>query len=108
MSGGHFDYLDMQMREAADEVDRLIATNDVEDTYGYANRYSEHTLAKFRHAAHFLRMAAIYLNRVDYLVCDDDGEEAFHKRLEEEVWELVNETMPRIDLEYVSSEEGTS
>ena len=32
-----------------------------------------------------LRRAEIYAQRVDYLICGDDGEESFHSRLKEEL-----------------------
>ncbi len=50
--------------------------------------YSKETLDEFRKAIKILRTAAIYAQRIDWLVSDDDGEESFHRRLKEELDKL--------------------
>ena len=42
-------------------------------------------IKEFRNAIDALRRAEIYAQRVDYLICGDDGEESFHSRLKEEL-----------------------
>lgn len=80
MSGGHFDYRQYQIHEAAETIERLIETNDDEskDEWGYrvGRGYSPEIILKFKEAAHTLHQAAEMLHRVDMLVSDDDGEEA--------------------------------
>lgn len=53
----------------------------------YYPEYSEETIKEFRNAIDALRRAEIYAQRVDYLICGDDGEESFHSRLKKELAE---------------------
>jgi len=89
MSGGHFNYLQSNMRQEADEINRLIETNfDVWfDEYGspLGRHYAPGTIARFREAEATLRRAAAMLQRVDWLVSGDDGEDDFHRRWSEEI-----------------------
>jgi len=80
MSGGHFSYDQYHLVEIADEIGVLIQDNDKIDEYGSARGYSQATLAKFEEAERTLRLAARMMQRVDYLVSGDDGEESFHSR----------------------------
>ena len=48
---------------------------------GYYPEYTEETIKEFKNAIDALRRAEIYAQRVDWLICGDDGEESFHKRL---------------------------
>ena len=75
MSGGHFGYDQYRIDAIADEVERLIESN--EDT----RFYSAETITEFRKGVHILRVAAIYAQRIDWLVSCDDGEESFLRRL---------------------------
>lgn len=88
MSGGHFNYRQHDIREIADEVQRLIETNDTEekDEHGWplGHGFKEDTIAEFKKGLHHLRLAAIYAQRIDWLVSGDDGEDSFHRRLLEE------------------------
>lgn len=45
------------------------------------------TIMEFRKGVIYLKLAEIYAQRIDWLVSGDDGEEAFHKRLKEELSE---------------------
>lgn len=85
MSGGAFDYKQYNLEYIADEIDKLIETNDKKDEYGYSRSYSPQTLEKFKEAARTLRLAGKMAHRIDWLVSGDDGEESFHKRWEEEI-----------------------
>ena len=92
MSGGAFDYTQYRIEQAADEVNSEIRRCDPDrlpDEYGYKPDYSQETLAKFRECEQTLRKAAAMLNRVDWLVCGDDGEDSFHSRWDEELAKLV-------------------
>ena len=77
MSGGHFDYLQYRIDDAANEIER-------KQTW-VSGEYSPETLAKFDEAAKTLRLAAKMLHRVDWLLSDDDGEDSFHRRWQEDV-----------------------
>lgn len=72
MSGGHFDYLQYRIDDAANEIERK-QTWSGED-------FSAETLEKFRKAAITLRAASIMLHRIDWFLCDDDSEESFNRR----------------------------
>ena len=64
---------------------------DYEDG-GFYPDYTPETLQEFRSAIHQLRKAAIYAQRVDWLISGDDGEDSFHKRLKEDL-----EKLPKIE-----------
>jgi len=93
MSGGHFDYQQYRIGDITQEVEELIASNNDGsiDSWGCAvgRFYSEETIAEFRKGVHYLRLAQIYAQRIDWLVSDDDGEESFHRRLKEEIEQLA-------------------
>ena len=86
MSGGHFNYKQYELGHMADEIEQLILDNDSEevneygDTKGYG--YSPKTIAKFKIARMALLLAQIYVQRIDWLVSGDDGEDSFHSRLD--------------------------
>jgi len=91
MSGGHFDYLQYQITEAAEDVDRMIRDNCKENSWGEAPGYSEATLFRFKEAAVLFRTTAIFMQRIDWLVSGDDSEDTFHERLEEEIEKYCEE-----------------
>lgn len=82
MSGGYFDYVQDRMFRAADRLASLIETDD---------QYSKETLAEFGKALATLRAAAIYLQRIDWLVSGGDGEEDFHKYLKGDLLPIPKE-----------------
>lgn len=88
MSGGHFNYIQSRFDEIIDEIERLIEVNDSEelDKYGceIGYHYSEETIQEFKDAAYMLKAAKIYVQRIDWLVSGDDGEDDFHERLTED------------------------
>lgn len=86
MSGGHFDYNQYRIEEIADDIDRLIRTNNSR------RDYPPDILNKFREAEHTLRQAADMVQRVDWLVSCDDGEESFRNRWAKEVRPYWNDT----------------
>lgn len=118
MSGGHFDYMQYHIDEIADSIenylngkeidaDEIEIDNYIEERYleqdeiDYIRKhhrtmpnpyeYNKDTLKEFKHAVKLLREAAVYAQRIDYLLCGDDGEETFHERLKEDLNELNNE-----------------
>ena len=92
MSGGHFDYNQDKIGYIADEIERLISTNNDQSTneWGYpvGRGYSEETISEFQKAIQALRIAEVYAQRIDWLVSDDDSEESFHRRLAEDLEKL--------------------
>lgn len=95
MSGGYFEYNQHRVREIAEDIERLIATNNDETLNDYGDRkgraYSPEIIARFQEAVHTLNQAADMAQRVDWLVSDDDGPESFLKRWKKEVRSYWND-----------------
>lgn len=83
MSGGHFDHEQYNIERVADEIKKII-----DDRY----QYSEETRERLRDAHDACRVAAMLIQRVDWLVSGDDSEESFHRRLVEDS-EMVNKIL---------------
>lgn len=79
MSGGHFNYLQHQMWGAAEEVRALVQE--------YENPEIRQKLIE---AMATITRGAAMLQRVDWLVSGDDGEEAFLRRWAEDLAETKN------------------
>lgn len=108
MSGGKFNYDQHKISYMAEIVEHYIDQNGrpktreelkdegwrdpdwykryPEDLNHY--KYPEEVIEKFKEAVGILRKAAIYGQRIDYLLSGDDGEESFLKRLQEELEQL--------------------
>lgn len=99
MSGGRFDYDQYRIRTIWETIQSEIGKNNQPvksrdrwgdwDTREVYSNYSDETIAEFEKAVHYLKLAEIYAQRVDWLLSGDDGEESFHKRLKEELSKLV-------------------
>lgn len=88
MSGGHFDYIQDRIRYAAAEAlaDYIEQCETGKaDEWGFTHEWTPETLAKFRECEQALWAAAAMLQRVDWLISGDDGEETFHARWAKEV-----------------------
>ena len=99
MSGGHFEHKQYSIDSIAEDIENVIKNwedrptppadpnNPGKYTYreAYAHNLKEETINEFRTAAFQLRLAAVYANRVDYLLAGDDSEGTFHKRLKEDL-----------------------
>ena len=83
MSGGHFNYAQRYINDIAESIAEYLKHNK----YGY----SYDTRHDFRQAIYALRLAAIYAQRIDWLLSGDDSEESFHTRLEEEYNKLLDQ-----------------
>lgn len=79
MSGGAFDYLQRRYEwtQAIETIEEHIKDNPHE--------FSVETLSEFKIGLDFIKTARIYLERIDYLLSCDDGEESFHRRLKEDL-----------------------
>lgn len=87
MSGGHFNYVQCRFKEVAKELDELI--NPAPDSENFHVEYSQETLRQFEIAKKFIEISAVYLQRIDWLVSGDDGEDTFHERLRDGLSELA-------------------
>lgn len=83
MSGGRFDHEQYNIERVADEIKKIIDDRDW---------YSEETRERLRDAHDACRVAAMLIQRVDWLVSGDDSEESFHRRLVEDS-EMVNKIL---------------
>lgn len=84
MSGGYFDYNQYRIFDAATDIENIIKGRE-------QYRFSEETLEEFMKAIRLLNKAATYLHRIDWLLEGDDGEDAFHRRLTEDLLKLFGE-----------------
>lgn len=91
MSGGHFDYSQFQIEQAADTLRAYIdrCNTGEADEYGSKYEYSPKTMERFEECKETLLKAAQMLQRVDWLISGDDGEETFHRLWEEKVLDSI-------------------
>lgn len=89
MSGGHFDYKQYHIDYIADEIEQIILNNDKNDVNEWGEplyyKFSPEVINEFKNGLNILRRAAIYAQRIDWLVSYDDGEDSFFERLNEEL-----------------------
>jgi len=93
MSGGTFNYIQHRFSEIIEGIEHAIRNNNsnVDDTqFCEPCNYNEKTIEEFKTAIKTLKIAQVYAQRIDYLIAGDDGEETFHKRLEEDLSRLNN------------------
>ncbi len=84
MSGGTFGYAQYRCNDIADMLKEEIENNNVKDNFGYCNNFSEETLNKFKETLKDIEIIAKKVQRIDWLLAGDDGEETFHERWKEE------------------------
>lgn len=103
MSGGHFDYVQYRIQEIVEKIKDVILQNKKERTkedadpweldengnikeyYKYCYDFSPDTIEEFKNGINFLQKAYVYIQRIDWLLSGDDGEESFHRRLLEDI-----------------------
>jgi hypothetical protein len=91
MSGGTFDYRQYMFEDIADQIKQYVVQNGTkreersswEDEYRH--KYPDDIIQEFEKAVELLKLTKIYVNRIDYLLAGDDGEESFRTRLKEEL-----------------------
>lgn len=109
MSGGYFDYWQYHIDRIADDVDNVIESNKMErlpeeterwmkddngkvrDEYKYYGDYNDDSIELMKQGVWFLKVAAMYAQRIDYLLSGDDGEDSFKRRTENELDELMKQ-----------------
>ena len=98
MSGGKFEYaqdhfnlhyiIPFAEQLKRFEEHRLLDEDKVDPDdweQNYARSLSEETMKEYRKGLIAMRVAFAYANRIDRLECGDDGEDNFHKRLQEDI-----------------------
>jgi hypothetical protein len=108
MSGGRFDYVQYKIDDIADSIERVIEKNGRKKTKEelksegwhdpdwyekypedlYHLKYPDEVIEKFKEGVKMLRIAAVYAQRIDWLLSGDDGEESFLRRLKEDLDKL--------------------
>jgi hypothetical protein len=91
MSGGRFDYLQYRFSEIIDSIEQEILDNNAKsnDQWSNPNNFSDETLTEFKNSIKHLKIAQIYVQRIDWLLSGDDGEESFHRRLKEDLKKMI-------------------
>ena len=111
MSGGHWQYIQHRFTDVAEDIDELIEKNGKpkseeelkencwhddewynkypEDRYHY--EYPQEVIEEFKKASQAIKIAQVYMQRMDWLISGDDGEESFLRRIEEDLEKLQNE-----------------
>lgn len=89
MSGGAFEYKQNYIREIVEVIECLIRDNNSKEKNEYGDvigrNYPDEVIERFKEAAITLRRAAIMAQRIDWLVCDDDGVKSFTEQWDEEL-----------------------
>lgn len=77
MSGGTFNYIQSRY-EFDDAINRIY--DEIND-----GQWQPDTIQQFKEGIFAIKKARIYLQRIDWLLAWDDGEETFHQRLNDEL-----------------------
>ena len=108
MSGGHWEYIQHRFTDIAEEIDELVEKNGKpktekelkEETWRNDewyekypedlnhHEYSDEVIKQFKSASVMVKIAQIYIQRMDWLLSGDDGEDSFLKRLDKDLKKL--------------------
>lgn len=98
MSGGYFDYDQYRIDRIADDVKQIlvnVAEGDAPDYQQYENVSTYESLVT---GWKYLKIAAIFAQRIDYLISGDDSENSFHRRIKEDSLQYAREKREIIEL----------
>lgn len=56
----------------------------------FHHEYPDEVIEEFKNAVDIISRAQIYMHRIDWLLCGDDGDESFIKRLNQEIKNYEN------------------
>jgi hypothetical protein len=112
MSGGHWEYLQYRFTDVAEDIRKLIDKNGKEKTteelkYScmddswfekypdekFHYKYSDEMIEKFKDGLRHIEIAQIYMQRLDWLLSGDDGDESFMSRLDNDLKKLEDEKL---------------
>ena len=108
MSGGHWEYIQYRFTDVAEDIDKLIEQNGKpkseeelkenswHDPDWYEKypenlnhcKYEDEVLEQFKKASIAIKIAQVYIQRMDWLLSGDDGEESFLRRIDEDLKQL--------------------
>ena len=116
MSGGHWDYMQYRFTDVVDDIERLIEQNGkpkteeelkeerwndndwnekyTEDLNHY--EYPQEVIEQFKKAAEAIKIAQVYMQRMDWLLSGDDGEDTFLERLKQDLQKHKDESKTNI------------
>jgi hypothetical protein len=108
MSGGRWEYIQYRFTDVTEDIDKLIEQNGKPKSkeelkeYGWYDtdwyekypedlnhcKYEDEVLEQFKKASNAVKIAQVYIQRMDWLLSGDDGEESFLRRIDEDLKEL--------------------
>jgi hypothetical protein len=108
MSGGHWDYMQHRLTDVVEDINQLVEKNGQEKTKeeikaeGWRDpdwyekhpedkfhyKYPDEVIEEFKKGARIIAEAQIYMQRIDWLLSGDDGNESFIKRLKDDLSKL--------------------
>jgi hypothetical protein len=108
MSGGHWDYLQYRFTDVVEDIQNIVELNGKEKTREelkneswrdpewyekypedkFHHKYPDEVIKEFNKGAEIIKQAQVYMQRIDWLLSGDDGEESFIKRLKEDLEKL--------------------
>jgi hypothetical protein len=108
MSGGKWDYIQYRFIDITEDIEKLIEINGKEKTKeelkeeswrdpdwyekypedNFHTEYPEEVIEEFKKGLEVIKQAQIYIERLDWLLSGDDGEEYFLKRLKDDLTNL--------------------
>ena len=112
MSGGKFDYIQYRFTDIIEDIKKEVENSGLEKTDEeiknegrywdpewyekypedkFHTEYSPEILVEFENAISIIAKAQIYIQRIDYLLSGDDGEESFIRRLKNDLDKLNNQ-----------------
>ncbi len=111
MSGGHWEYVQHRLTDVYEDVEGMVVKNgkpkskkeleedkwrdlDWYEKYPedkFYHKYSDEHIKIFKDAVYTIKKAQIYIQRLDWMLSGDDGEDTFLERLESDLKKLDNE-----------------
>lgn len=93
MSGGAFDYIQMRPEwdEAEEYIQKLIKDGGEYGDFIDGTNFKPldtATIEELKKGLQKIKEARVYLQRIDWFLSGDDGENAFHERLKEDLNKL--------------------
>lgn len=105
MRGGHYSYDQYRINNIIESIESIITKNGKEKTKeelkdeGWRDpewytkypedlhyyKYPDEVINKMKEGVHYLKLAYIYAQRIDWLLSGDDNEESFLERLKKEL-----------------------
>jgi len=105
MSGGHWDYIQYRFTDVVEDIKSLIEKNGREKTKEemkdegwrdpdwyekypedkFHTKYPDEVIEEFKNGVEVIKKAQVYLQRMDWLLSGDDGEETFLERLKKDL-----------------------